>query len=222
MKFYKVDIDYIKYLHGFDDRVQYNSNYTDMLNQNRPYIGVVLEINQQNYFAPLEHPRPSHKNLKSNVHIYKIKGGKLGIIGLNNMIPVPEIALINFNINIDKNRKILISQYIECSNDWDTIKNKAAQVYKKRITDPNKFERKMYCNFKLLEEKCSDYEKLQKEIEKRDKAETNIKRLEIRIEQEELSTIKATMKAHNVSFSELQSWLNSQKTDDTGATYENS
>jgi DNA-binding protein H-NS len=65
-------------------------------------------------------------------------------------------------------------------------------------------------------------EKLQKEIEKRDKAETNIKRLEIRIEQEELSTIKATMKAHNVSFSELQSWLNSQKTDDTGATYENS
>lgn len=161
MKFYKVDIDYIKYLHGFDDRVQYNSNYTDMLNQNRPYIGVVLEINQQNYFVPLEHPRPSHKNLKSNVHIYKIKGGKLGIIGLNNMIPVPEIALINFNINIDKNRKILISQYIECSNDWDTIKNKAAQVYKKRITDPNKFERKMYCNFKLLEEKCSDYEKLQ-------------------------------------------------------------
>lgn len=65
-------------------------------------------------------------------------------------------------------------------------------------------------------------EKLQKEIEKRDKAETNIKHLEIRIEQEELSTIKATMKAHNVSFSELQSWLNSQKTDDTGATYENS
>lgn len=65
-------------------------------------------------------------------------------------------------------------------------------------------------------------EKLQKEIEKRDKAETNIKRLEIRIEQEELSTTKATMKAHNVSFSELQSWLNSQKTDDTGATYENS
>ena len=64
--------------------------------------------------------------------------------------------------------------------------------------------------------------KFKKRIEKRDKAETNIKRLEIRIEQEELSTIKATMKAHNVSFSELQSWLNSQKTDDTGATYENS
>ena len=65
-------------------------------------------------------------------------------------------------------------------------------------------------------------EKLQKEIEKRDKAEANIKRLEIKIEQEELSTIKATMKAHNVSFSELQSWLNSQNTENTGNTYENS
>lgn len=65
-------------------------------------------------------------------------------------------------------------------------------------------------------------EKLQKEIEKRDKAEANIKRLEIKIEQEELSTIKATMKAHNVSFSELQSWLNSQNTENSGDTYENS
>lgn len=165
MKFYKVDVNYIKYLHGFDNRVQYNVNYTNTLNQNRPYIGVVLKINQQNYFAPLEHPRPSHKTLKSNVHIYKIKGGKLGIIGLNNMIPVPEIALIDFDINTDKNKRILVSQYIECSNDWDTIKSKAVQTYQKRITSPNKFERKMYCNFKLLEKKCLDYEKLQQQTQ---------------------------------------------------------
>lgn len=60
-------------------------------------------------------------------------------------------------------------------------------------------------------------EKLQKEIEKRDKAEANIKRLEIRIEQEELSKLKATMKVHNVSFSELQSWIDSRSSE-TGDT----
>lgn len=159
MKIYKVDIDYIKYLHNFDNRVQYNENYTDTLNQNRPYVGVVLNINGQNYFAPLEHPRPSHKKLKSNLHIYKIKGGKYGIIGLNNMIPIPNAALINFNINTDKNRNILVSQYIECSKDWNNIQSRAMQIYNKRITSPNKFEKKMFCNFALLEQKCSEYEK---------------------------------------------------------------
>lgn len=157
MKIYKVDIDYIKYLHNFDNRVQYNENYTDTLNQNRPYVGVVLNINGQNYFAPLEHPRPSHKKLKSNLHIYKIKGGKYGIIGLNNMIPIPNAALINFNINTDKNRNILVSQYIECSKDWNNIQSRAIQIYNKRITAPNKFEKKMFCNFVLLEQKCAEY-----------------------------------------------------------------
>ena len=113
MKFYKVDLEYIRYLHSNDSRVQYNANYTDVLNQNCPYIGVVLKINEHNYFAPLEHPRPNHKLLKPNLHIYKIKGGRLGIIGLNNMIPVPEASLIDFDINADKNKKILVSQYIE-------------------------------------------------------------------------------------------------------------
>ncbi len=159
MKIYKVDIDYIKYLHNFDNRVQYNENYTDTLNQNRPYVGVVLNINGQNYFAPLEHPRPSHKKLKSNLHIYKIKGGKYGIIGLNNMIPIPNAALINFNINTDNNKNILVSQYIECSKDWNNIQSRAIQIYNKRITSPNKFEKKMFCNFALLEQKCSEYEK---------------------------------------------------------------
>ncbi len=159
MKIYKVDIDYIKYLYKFDSRVQYNENYTDVMNQNRPYVGVVLNVNGQNYFAPLEHPRPSHRTLKTNLHIYKIKGGRFGIIGLNNMIPVPSSALISFDINSDRNRNILISQYIECSKDWDNIQSRANHIYNKRITSPNKFEKKMFCNFALLEQKCVEYTK---------------------------------------------------------------
>lgn len=158
MKFYKVDLEYIRYLHSNDSRVQYNANYTDVLNQNRPYIGVVLKINEHNYFAPLEHPRPNHKLLKPNLHIYKIKGGRLGIIGLNNMIPVPEASLIDFDINADKNKKILVSQYIECKKDWNNIRERANKVYKKRITSPNKFEKKTFCDFSFLEQKCQEYE----------------------------------------------------------------
>lgn len=157
MKIYQVDINYIKYLHQYDSRVQYNPDYSDLKNQNRPYIGVLLNVNGNNYFAPLEHPRASHQTLKSNLHIYKIKGGKYGVIGLNNMIPVPQTALLNFDINTNSNRNILIAQFIACKNDWTNIQNRANQIYNKRVTAPNKFEKKMFCDFKFLEQKCSEY-----------------------------------------------------------------
>lgn len=159
MQIYKIDIDYIKYLHKFDSRVQYNPNYDDNKNQNRPYIGVLLNVNGCDYFAPLEHPRTSHQNLKNNLHILKIKGGRLGIIGLNNMIPVPKNALISFDINKDSNSNILISQYIECKKHWTNIEDRANKVYQRRTVSPNRFEIKNYCDFTLLEQKCLEYNK---------------------------------------------------------------
>lgn len=157
MKIYKIDLDYIKFLHQSDNRVQYNSTYNDSKNENRPYIGIVLSINGLNYFAPLEHPRPQHANLKSNPHIYKIKNGKLGLIGLNNMIPVPVEALISFDIKKDPNSAILQSQYVECKNNWNVIQRKANDIYRRRTIKPNKFEQKVYCDFKLLETECKKY-----------------------------------------------------------------
>jgi len=157
MKIYKVDLDYIKFLYQSDNRVQYNSDYNDSKNENRPYIGIVLSINGLNYFAPLEHPRPKHANLKSNPHIYKIKNGRLGLIGLNNMIPVPVEALISFDIKKDPNSAILQSQYVECKNNWNVIQRKANDIYRRRTIKPNKFEQDVYCDFKLLETECKKY-----------------------------------------------------------------
>ena len=41
--YYKIDIDYIKYLYNFDNRIQYNSNREDTYTAKRPYLGVVLK-----------------------------------------------------------------------------------------------------------------------------------------------------------------------------------
>lgn len=161
MQIYKIDIDYLKYLHTFDNRVQYNPNYDDNKNQNRPYLGVLLNVNGCDYFAPLEHPRESHKTLKNNLQIFKIKEGKLGIIGLNNMIPVPQQALIKFDINKDSNSKILISQYIECKKHWSNIQSRANKVYQRRVVLQKKFEKKICCDFALLEQKSLEYNKTQ-------------------------------------------------------------
>lgn len=47
MKFYNIKDDYIRYLRQYDFKVADNKN------ESRPYVGIVLEINDTKYYAPL-------------------------------------------------------------------------------------------------------------------------------------------------------------------------
>ena len=113
LKLYRVDINYIKFLYRFDKRVQYNTQREDEYTKRRVYLGIVLQVNDYNYFVPLEHPRLAHQKIKNNIFIFKIHKGKYGMLGFNNMIPVNDAELINFDINKEnqKYRQILLSQY---------------------------------------------------------------------------------------------------------------
>ncbi len=157
LKLYKIDIDYIKYLYSFDNRIQYNPNREDEYTAKRPYLGIVLTIGKFNYFVPLEHPRVSHTKMKNNIFIFKIHNGKYGILGFNNMIPVKQNQLIDFDINKENisYRQILISQYHFCNKHCNEIREKAKQTYIR--SQNNSFIKKICCNFKLLEEKCINY-----------------------------------------------------------------
>ena len=152
LRLYRIDIKYIKYLYSFDNRIQFNPNREDDYSARRPYLGIVLEVNNFQYFVPLEHPRALHEKMKNNVYIFKIHNGKYGILGFNNMIPVKEEQLINFDINNEKAgyRQILISQYHFCNKHIQEIKNKANETYEKSLT--NSFFKKICCNFRLLEQ----------------------------------------------------------------------
>ncbi len=117
LKLYKIDVNYIKYLYSFDKRVQFNPQREDIYSEKRPYLGIVLNINDFNYYVPLEHPRPNHQKMKNNTFIFKIQNGRFGILGFNNMIPVKKDSIIDFDINKEdiKYRNILIRQYhINC------------------------------------------------------------------------------------------------------------
>lgn len=132
---------------------------SDSYNENRPYLGIVLDINGMQYFAPLEHPRPEHQKLKNNTHIIKIKNGLYGIIGLNNMIPVPSDQLIQFDINASPRRNELITQFVFCRKNERAICFRAQLVYNRRKT-PNAFENKIFCNFQELELAAQRYQSL--------------------------------------------------------------
>lgn len=157
LKLYRIDINYIKYLYQFDKRVQYNEQREDEYTERRAYLGVVLQVNGFNYFVPLEHPRPAHQKLKNNIFIFKIHNGKYGMLGFNNMIPVNDTELINFDINkeSEKYKQILISQYHFCNKHIQEIQIKALETYNR--SQKNKFLKKVCCNFKLLEEKLKEY-----------------------------------------------------------------
>lgn len=157
LKLYRIDIKYIKYLYQFDKRVQYNEQKDDAYTGRRAYLGIVLQVNEFNYFVPLEHPRPAHQKLKNNIFIFKIHKGKYGMLGFNNMIPVKDTELIDFDINGEskKYKQILISQYHFCNKHIQEIQKKALETYSK--SQKNKFLKKVCCNFKLLEEKLKEY-----------------------------------------------------------------
>lgn len=92
LKIYRINTKYIRYLHGADNRVQYNKEAC------RPYVGIVLTVGSYRYFVPMESPKRNHKNLTPSIHIMPLDGGKYGQLGFNNMIPVHPSALIPFDI----------------------------------------------------------------------------------------------------------------------------
>lgn len=157
LRLYKVDINYIKYLYNFDKRVQYNPNQADSYTERRPYLGIVLKINNCEYFVPLEHPRKQHKNMKNNIYIFKIHNGRYGILGFNNMIPINKENLIQFDINKEKlkYKRILISQYHFCNKHIKEIKYRGLETYLRRQN--NNFFKKVCCNFQLLERKSKEF-----------------------------------------------------------------
>lgn len=157
LRLYKIDIEYIKYLYFFDNRIQYNPNQPDEYTKKRPYLGIVLQVDNFDYFVPLEHPRLSHQKMKNNIYFLKIHNGKYGILGFNNMIPVSKEALIDFDINRENPsyKQILISQYRFCNKHIYEIQERAKTTYEK--SQANGFFKKVCCNFKLLEEQCKKY-----------------------------------------------------------------
>ena len=153
LNFYTVSDEYIQYLYQFDKKIPYNKN------AKRPYIGVILKIEEFNYFAPLFSPKKSHLKYSNNPTYMKI-GTNYGIIRFNNMIPVPisELKYININSIEDKKyRMLLIAQNHFIKLHTEKILKKALKLYTWVTINEKEFFVNLSCNFKLLEEVSKMY-----------------------------------------------------------------
>ena len=147
LKIVRVNSDYCDYLRKFDNKVAYNKNEKEL----RPFIGVLFQIDTCEYFAPLSSPKLKHKNMKNTVDFFKIKDGELGAVNFNNMIPVNEN---NYSL-VDLNKETLTIAELK------QVKNKSFRLYQLYNSGrlPENIKSRC-CNFKLLEEKCMEYNKI--------------------------------------------------------------
>lgn len=155
--FYKIDINYLKYLHAIDDQVFYKEekNY-----DRKPYLGMLVGINGFKYCIPLTSAKPRHLGWQNitehNYIVYEIvkedelhKGDiykkynkesttykkLLSVLEIRKMIPVNEqvIEKIIFDDIEDQNyRNLLLKEYRFISSYKKQIILKAQELYDKQ------------------------------------------------------------------------------------------
>lgn len=161
LRIVRVEPDYCDYLRVFDNKVLYNKNDKEL----RPFIGILFKIDSCEYFAPLSSPKAKHKSMKNMIDFFKIKDGELGAINFNNMIPVTERNYFILDLNKEtltmsesKYQKLLREQLNWLNSNYYQVKNKSFRLY--TLYNNNKLPKNIKercCNFKLLEEKCVEY-----------------------------------------------------------------
>jgi protein AbiQ len=172
VKFYIVENNYIEHLRSVDGHVYQNK-------AGRPYVGVLFEVNGCKFLAPLTSPKPKHDDIpdKSPL-IYKMhelgnETNKLGLVQINNMIPVPdsEMELLDMS-KLDAKYKVLLDlqQQFLRKNSVE-FQKKAKKLY--AIVKGGKAVGliKRCCDFQALEKAMEDYVSKNMQAPSQDKLE---------------------------------------------------
>ena len=161
LKLVKVDTMYCDYLRQFDNKVPFNY----ARKASRPFVGVLFEVNEFKYFAPLSSPKPKHLRIRNKIDFMRIDNGKLGAINFNNMIPVDNINIECIDLNSTTKTKeekqylrLLKEQLYWLNRNKDKIYKNSKEIYFRYLN--NRLPRNVKdrcCNYLLLEEKCVEY-----------------------------------------------------------------
>ena len=155
LKIYEVNPIYVKYLSSFQKHI-FSSEHDK---KTRKYIGIILRINDCNYFAPLSSFKPKHAKMKEGVDFIKIKD--YAVININNMIPVPKGEYKETDINGTKDehyRYLLQAESREINRQKNRIIKNADIVYRHKLRNNLATPLANRTNdFVLLEKACKDY-----------------------------------------------------------------
>lgn len=177
--FYVVDINYLKYLHDIDSEVFYDAAKAY---DRKPFLGVIVTIDNCTYFIPLTSGKPKHADWKlcdtGHYLIYEIIKNKavrkrdiikqykdeqvyriLAVLDIKKMIPVPQgrYMRIDFSQVEDKQyRRLLIKEYEFCWGIRDGVLERAVKIYTEQKQNGKVYP--FYCDYSRLEKACAEYE----------------------------------------------------------------
>ena len=166
-----IDSEYTDYLRKFDGRVSYNENIT----YQRPYVGVLLNMGEKKYFAPLTSGKKREKlkkrPLPENITFLPIAKNQYGGIHFNNMIPLVDGVFWAVDMNItssdndwQRNRKIMLQKQVRfIRKNWEHIITKAKFIYNLMVSGKlYSNQKKLVCDFLKLENAAAAYKKVGK------------------------------------------------------------
>lgn len=159
---------YVRNLAKVDDRVMSISPQEHK--ENRPFVGIIIIMEQKKYCVPLTSPKSKHDKMKNDLDFSKMfdkKNKLIGALNFNNMIPVSENFIKPINITPNKNdspkdkiyKELLNNQLDWCNDNVENIVKKANKLYKFVTQTPEKSRNltRRCCNFKKLEEVLAKY-----------------------------------------------------------------
>ena len=132
IRFYEIDPKYIDYLKTFAPHLYANKQPGQ--NNERKYIGIVLRVNDLDYFAPLTSAKAKHKYIEEGLDFIKVKD--YAVINLNNMFPVPAGVCHQVAFSKEKNlkyRDLLRAEYRFIKMIEEKIWKNARLLYNHKI-----------------------------------------------------------------------------------------
>lgn len=157
IKLYNIDNNYVNYLSKFAPHLFQNKK-AEQQNE-RKYIGIVLHINDCDYFAPLSSFKPKHSKMKDGMDFIKIKN--YAVINLNNMFPVPSGMYHYVDISKEKDphyKALLLAEYRYIKSIQERIRKNAVNLYKHKINNGISTSLSKRCNdFLLLEKEYKNF-----------------------------------------------------------------
>lgn len=171
-RFVAITDEYISYLRKAEPRVM--SNKQNERTYHRKYIGIIEELGGFKYFVPLSLPKPrdylpNGTIRKDSLTTIYIKDSKnlFAKLRFNNMIPVPESEIINFDLNDEGDLRYKLIVYNELyflRQNGSKIEKTAKNLYNAKKNQSNEPDYKqailsVTVDFAKLEALCLRYKK---------------------------------------------------------------
>lgn len=150
MRLYSISDDYIEYLRKVFPRVY--SNKIANRTHTRKYLGVVFKLNDFNYYIPLSSPKDAHDYIilngkkvirKDSIIVIRmvVKGTLKGTLQIGTMIPVPDKALIQYNLQDEQDisyKELVQDEIIFIRKNANRIIKTAKLLYSKKTKSTHK------------------------------------------------------------------------------------